>query len=40
MEEDQIAQLERMEKAQQELQGKIDRMMDTMAMTTKRKKGC
>ena len=38
MEEDQIAQLERMEKAQQEPQGEIDQMMDTMARTTKGKK--
>ena len=34
MEEDQTTQLERMEKAQQEPHGKIDRMMDTMARTT------
>ena len=37
MEEDQTAQLERMEKAQQEPQGEIDQMMDTMARTTKGK---
>ena len=37
MEEDQTTQLERMKKAQEELQGKIDRMMDTMAKITKRK---
>ena len=38
MKEDQTAQLERMKKAQQELQGKIDQMMDTMAKITKGKK--
>ena len=37
MEEDQTTQLERMKKAQEELQGKIDRMMDTMAKITKGK---
>ena len=37
MEEDRTAKLERMEKAQQEPQSKIDRMMDTMAKTTKGK---
>ena len=37
MEEDRTAKLERMEKAQQESQGKIDRMMDTTAKTTKGK---
>ena len=37
MEKDQIAQLKRMKKEQEELQGKIDRMMDTMAKITKGK---
>ena len=37
MEEDQTVQLERMKKAQEELQGKIDWMMDTMAKITKGK---
>ena len=37
MEEDQVARLERMKKAQQALQGENDRMMDMMAKTTKGK---
>ena len=37
MEEDQATRLKRKEKAQQELQGKIDQMTDMMAKTTKGK---